>query len=882
MLGIVSFAGLVKPQGRGNSSAIGGKIWCAAVTVLLSISVSALANPYKTDPGQSGLSKVATGHSGAADRLRSVRATSGGDKQDGGGASEPTKPVIVEGPTAEGLTPTSALISWKTPLGATGTVQYGLAEDALDQTASTTMVDGTQQVSLTSLSPGTEYFVRVDTAVPDTTLTDQSRVIRFTTPTVADTRAPQFLSAPVVAGISDTKILISWTTDEAADAEVIVSDELGVAQVVEAIPATIQSIVVSGLTADTAYDFQVNATDTSGNRSSAALAATTASTGDATDPVIVDGLVVEYVTDNAFHLRWQTSKPSTSTVKYGETEAFEFSSTLPGLRLEHHVVIAGLDPETVYGMQIDSQDWTGNGPAETETLLLVTLKDPLTATPTITTVPQIAGVTDTTATIYWETNEPSDSYVNFGIGTARGLRAGSPALALRHQVVITGLTPGQVYGFNCESTDLDGQTGLTNGDALQFTTASEADTTAPVLVEGPEVVAATDEGFTIEWRTDELSDGIVRYGAAGSSLDEIYADGHLSTEHRATLRGLASSSDFEFTVSGADIAGNNSGESAVVAAETVAAADTDGPEFVSDPVVSEIDRNTALLSWETDELSSADIAIGFSAGDYELIQATPGLGTVHSVLLTNLDAGTNYTCVLRVADQNQNTTLSESIVFTTEGVVLTGVPSHVFLPVGQNRAIQVRSPHPGDTSFLFSSDNPSVVTVSNRGVMLGVAEGQARILVTGIASRSTSEILVDVYTLQKPNTNDLTGFYALLSIFLLQDGQSGIGGPCFIATAASGTPLSGEVAVLRAFRDQWLLTNTPGTMLVDAYYHVSPPIADAVAASPALALVVRLLLLPVLLFAALWMKSPLLVLTLTVAVGWRMWRRARIAQANIG
>jgi alpha-tubulin suppressor-like RCC1 family protein len=69
-------------------------------------------------------------------------------------------------------------------------------------------------------------------------------------------------------------------------------------------------------------------------------------------------------------------------------------------------------------------------------------------------------------------------------------------------------------------------------------------------------------------------------------------------------------------------------------------------------------------------------------------------------------------------------------------------------------------------------------------------------------------------------------------------------GRCFIATAAYGTPMAGEIQILRKFRDQYLLSNPLGQTLVGLYYRVSPPIAGFITEHPVLKPVVRAGLAP--------------------------------------
>ena len=60
-------------------------------------------------------------------------------------------------------------------------------------------------------------------------------------------------------------------------------------------------------------------------------------------------------------------------------------------------------------------------------------------------------------------------------------------------------------------------------------------------------------------------------------------------------------------------------------------------------------------------------------------------------------------------------------------------------------------------------------------------------------------------------------------------GDGGGGGVCVVATAAYGDYDAREVRVLRAFRDEYLLTESVGREVTAAYYEHGPVVAEAIA-----------------------------------------------------
>jgi len=101
---------------------------------------------------------------------------------------------------------------------------------------------------------------------------------------------------------------------------------------------------------------------------------------------------------------------------------------------------------------------------------------------------------------------------------------------------------------------------------------------------------------------------------------------------------------------------------------------------------------------------------------------------------------------------------------------------------------------------------------------------------------------------------------------------AGSGGGCFIATAAYGSYLDPHVQVLRVFRDNYLITNTPGRLFVAFYYNVSPPIAAFINEHGTLRAATRFALTPVV-YGVQYPWAALMLLGLTIYFVTRVVRR---------
>ncbi len=175
---------------------------------------------------------------------------------------------------------------------------------------------------------------------------------------------------------------------------------------------------------------------------------------------------------------------------------------------------------------------------------------------TTTKGPAISGLVatpaTTSATITWNTDEPSTSRVDYGTSSSNlNLNVSDSTLVTSHSLTLSGLTAGTTYYFRVTSVDASN-----NSSSSPPTGSSPANFTTTPL-NAPPVISAvmsipTSNSAQITWTTNEQATSTVNYGTSPSALTSIVSDGTLVTSHTAMLTGLPASTIYYYRVTSAD------------------------------------------------------------------------------------------------------------------------------------------------------------------------------------------------------------------------------------------------------------------------------------------------------------------------------------------
>ncbi len=272
------------------------------------------------------------------------------------------------------------------------------------------------------------------------------------------------------------------------------------------------------------------------------------------EPVLLNGPEAVYVSDCRAVISWETRFRGYGTVEYwitGDPETTRQADHSPigadGKMSLHYVSLPHLEPATDYSYTVMTDDYVHHG-----IFSFTTNETPDQSEPVITEGPH-AYSAGTNALIVWETEDFSDSQVQFGADMPLDRYKSRIARGNAHTVILSGLTPGLEYFYRIASRDPAFNSFISS--AASFT-ASE-DSSAPSLAGAP-ILLENDLGFyELNFQTDEPCFVSVEHGPDPSYGYRTQREGY-RLKHAVGLPGSVSGSDWYVRIRLQDFSKNTS------------------------------------------------------------------------------------------------------------------------------------------------------------------------------------------------------------------------------------------------------------------------------------------------------------------------------------
>jgi hypothetical protein len=519
-------------------------------------------------------------------------------------------------------------------------------------------------VTLTGLTAGTTYDFDVMSANASNVSSTSSNYT-FTTTGAA---MPPVISNVATSGISSYSVTITWTTDQATTSLVNygTTTAYGSSSTFDTSLVTSHSVTVTGLLAATTYDFDVVSANAGGTSAKSGNFSFTTAASSGTPPNV--GYVAYWgVNNTGVTVSWSTNVLATTQLAYGTTTALgQLSPLQTALSASHGVVLTNLNPGTTY--YFVAQSTAASGATGYSTTYNFTTTGMATSPAPVITSVTATGITNTSATITWTTDQASSSQVNYGTTTSYGLSTTiNSTLVTSHSVTLTGLTAGTTYDFDVVSANASSLSSTSSNST--FTTTGGG--TPPPFISNVATGAITGSSVTITWTTDQASSSQVNYGTTTAYGASSTLNTALVTSHSVTLTGLAAGTTYDFDV----VSANSTGISATSANSTFTTTGSTGtPPYVGYVAYWGVNNTGVTISWSTDSPSTTQLAYGTTTALGQLSPLQTALSVSHGVVLTGLNPGTTYYFVAQSTAANGATGYSTTYSFTTSGMATSPAP----------------------------------------------------------------------------------------------------------------------------------------------------------------------------------------------------------------
>ncbi len=377
------------------------------------------------------------------------------------------------------ITSSTAVITWATDEASDSQAEYGTSAAYGSSTAINTGLVTAHSQSLAGLAPSTLYHFRVRSkdAAGNTAVSGD---LTFVTAAGSDGVAPTVnISVPTSSAAYSTSAAVIDIGGSASDNAGVTLVTWSSSRGGSGTASGTSSWSVGGIPLQSGTNIiTVTARDAAGNAGSATLTVT-CTLPDTAAPVI-SGVTCSGISSSSAVIVWNTDEDADSQVEYGTTTEYG-SSTLcdTGLTKLHNRPLAGLATGTRYHFRVISRDAAGNR-AVSGDYGFSTVAPEDTTPPAISEV-RVSNLTKSSATVTWNTDEDSDSMVDYGTTPAYGRSTARDASLTRsHSQSLGGLQEGTHYHFRVVSKDAAGN--VSTSEDGSFITSGMSDGGAILVV----------------------------------------------------------------------------------------------------------------------------------------------------------------------------------------------------------------------------------------------------------------------------------------------------------------------------------------------------------------------------------------------------------------
>jgi hypothetical protein len=385
----------------------------------------------------------------------------------------------------------------------------------------------------------------------------------------------------------------------------------------------------------------------------------------------------------------------------------------------------------------------------------------------------ITDVVATSAVITWETDEESDSLINYGLNKNYGVYREPRFDKTSHTIVLDDLQPGKTYYFRITSSDENGNQGISSdysfvttgeeegpgigaegetgegkvgeGQTLveeaieivqkitdeqslivlqaQIQETAEDNVTPPtIILDMADVEVGTDYA-NIRWKTDKESNTMV--ALANENDYDIYAEDpyvwregnpdEYILEHEVLVTGLSPATKYHFQAYSTSRVGlqGRSGDMVFTTKSIL-------PEIYNINL-SKIEEESATITWVTNVPCSSIVEYTNLDNNDTKLEGNSSFITIHNIKLSNLIYDTYYSAQIKVESEFGEKSESEAITFITTKdeypPTITKVNTESTLYPGSENKVQ--------TIVSWQSDEPAICQLFYHQGLVVVDEGES-------------------------------------------------------------------------------------------------------------------------------------------------------------